>query len=104
MYEYAFEMLMDFVDKFPKCTEGPGHIIFDDQNASNDDILWVIGLIDHLVAGSNDQMNPEYALEIASNDGYPNNNQEELKATKNFLLKYIEVPEFHRIGFEDGDM
>jgi hypothetical protein len=98
MKDYAFKMLMDFVKRFPESTDGPGHILFEDGNAADRDINWIIGLTEAAIGKSKSVISEDYLQVLQARNWYKDHSTEELQDTITFLKSFLEIPERHRLS------
>jgi hypothetical protein len=76
----TYDKIEAFVDKWPKSSFGPAHILLDDCNVLDTHIRFCIARLD--------DYQPENYSTVHT--------EEELKATRTFLLELLDIPEGDR--------
>jgi hypothetical protein len=94
--ETTTKLIEDFTDEWPRSEFGPAHIVLADWNIEDSHIKWCIMLIDVIMSGDASKLNKREKEMMEVVDWWRDHDIEEFIATKEFLLKLLEIPEEKR--------
>lgn len=100
-FDQVLAMLDAFLEQYPDAENGPAEPVLSSFFMLDANLHWCIGLIDATLNGRTD--NPDYQEMLIQQDWFLGHSANELKATRAFLVRLLEVPETLRNWFVDDD-